>query len=177
MKVLRIFGLAVALLILGVFVWSLFLPSSYSVKRSILIKSSTENVYSQVVSFKKWERWSVWTKDQDSTIKSEYSVPDSGKGAFHKWTSQEMGKGTITMTETKYPFYVKLHLDMEHGKFVSDGKISFETQNEDVIVKWEETVELGWNPISKIFAYSMLDKMLGDDYEKSLARLKKVIEM
>jgi hypothetical protein len=177
MKILKTIGFIFALAFVGILLISFFLPSKYTVKRTITIKTSPEHAYTYVNHLSKWSRWTVWTKDYDSTLNSEFSLPDSGAGAFMKWTSNSMGKGNLKVTKNKFPELVEFDLDIENGKFVSKGKITLNNYNEDTVIEWSESGELGWNPIGRIYAYFMIDKALGADYESSLAKLKKIIEL
>lgn len=62
---------------------------------------------------------------------------------------------------------------MEQG--TAFGGFNFKKEGEATVVTWYMDSDMGWNPIGRIFGLFM-DGMLGPDFEKGLADIKKVSE-
>jgi len=93
MKVLKIIGIVIGSIIVLLVVVSLFLPSKATIERSVVIKAPVGTIFNQVNSLKTWEKWSPWYK-MDTTMKLEYSTPDTGVNAYYSWDSKEKHLGT-----------------------------------------------------------------------------------
>ena len=176
MRFLKIFLLGLIGLIVILFIISIFLPSSYYIERSIVIKAEPEDIFPYFDNLKKWPDWTVWNKTMDSTVVFNYEGPESGNGAISKWHSKNMGNGTITITNSRPVRELEYSLNMDEGKYKSVGKASFLIIKDGTKVSWSDNGELGFNPIARYFSYLFMDKYLGPDFEKGLANLKVLVE-
>jgi Polyketide cyclase / dehydrase and lipid transport len=154
-----------------------FMPGTTHVERSIDINAPAVKVFDNVNDLKKWNTWSPWSQ-LDPNAKWTYSEPNtSGQGAWYTWVSdnKNVGKGKMTIIESKQNEGVKYNLEFEGmGSSIAGFKLtpkdSLNTQ-----VTWTMDSDNGLNPISRWFGVFM-DKMLGSDFEKGLASLKKISE-
>ncbi len=175
MKVLKIIGIALLVLIVLIFAVSAFLPSKVKVERQISIKADRMLVYDQVNILKNWGNWSPWHRI-DSAIVLTFSGPESGKGAAFAWSSKhkQVGNGKLTTLSTTPSDTIKMEVDFgENGKMEAD--FIFVQSADSVIVTWEMDMDLGWNPIAKFFGLAM-DKIIGPDFERGLRDLKTLTE-
>ena len=100
MRILRIIGLILLVLIALYLVLCLVAPKKVDVTRSTTIDASQELVFSQVVDLKKWEDWSKWHQ-MDTTMKIIYGEETKGEGASYSWTGdpQKVGAGKMSIIE------------------------------------------------------------------------------
>lgn len=175
MKIIKKIGIALLIIIGLIVVVSLFLPSQLIVERSISINAPTEIVFEQINTLKNWNNWSPWYK-LDTAVVQTYFGGEKGKNAGYTWDSKnsDVGKGKLTIVESAPYDSIVTALDfMEQG--TAFGGFKFKKEGEATIVTWYMNCEMGMNPIGKIFGLFM-DGMLGPDFEKGLADLKKVSE-
>ena len=172
MRALKIVVLVVIGFSVLVFGVGSFLPKDFRVERSIQIDAPAEVVFDQVNTLRNWSAWSPWTA-RDPTIENRYSGPESGVGASVSWTSEGSGDGTQTITKSERPSRIETQLDFgEMGQPTADW--SFEPSGEGAKVTWGLSGRAN-GALGGYFA-SMMDGMLGPDYEDGLARLKQVVE-
>lgn len=175
MKILKIFGtilFIVTLLIVGI---GLILPAHWTVERSIVINAPSEKIYPYVANFKTgWKEWSAFDYE-DPSIVYTYSGPDEGAGAFRSWTSKKMGDGSQTIIRANPQTGIDFVLRMDQNKFTLKGKVILESDNSGTKVTWRDEGDSGSNPFMRIMG-ALMDKMMGETFEKSLATLKEKVE-
>jgi hypothetical protein len=173
MKILK--RIAIVLLILfGVYILvSLFLPSHVRVERSAIIKAPVPVVFDAVNNFHTWQKWSYWD-NIDPQMKSTYEGPESGVGAKHLWSSNDknVGTGNITIVAVKPNSEILTDLDFE-GMGTSHGGWLFHEVDGGTEVTTYMEMDMGF--FGRIMGL-MMDGMLGSDFEKTLAGLKKHCE-
>lgn len=173
MNVLKKIGIVVVALVILLWVISLFLPSKIQVERSVVIDAKPKTVFNQVNDLKNWEHWSPW-EQRDTTMESTFKGSKSGVGAIHEWTSQESGSGSQEIVESKPHELIRTELDFgEQGG--GKGYWKFEEQDGKTKVTWGMKTDMGSNPIGKYMGLFM-DSMIGGDFEKGLANIKKHCE-
>lgn len=174
MKTVRRILIIILAIVLVLILIGFILPKKVSIKRSLVIKGSQENIFEQVNIVKYWEKWSPWHKI-DSAMKIQYSGPESGNGAAYDWQSDngDVGNGRLEIISS-IPFDSILML-MDFG---ADGKSSlkftFTKADTGILVTWQMDSNLGNNPISRWFGVFM-DWMVGSDFEKGLKNISKVV--
>lgn len=145
------------------------------ISRQITINAPMERVHALVADLREWRQWSPW-EDLDPAMERTYSTPASGVGASYGWSgNKKAGKGQMTIT-TDRPNLVALQLRYEKP-FPADNKVEFQLTPVGAAtqVVWQVTAPT--NFIMRMFnVVKMLDKMMGSDFEKGLARLKSVAE-
>jgi len=172
MRVLKIGAIAVIALSLLVFGIGAFLSKDFRVVRSIEVDAPPEVVFDQVNSLEKWNAWSPWIA-RDPTIENTYSGPNEGVGASVSWTSEDSGSGSQTITLSERPSRIETQLDFgQMGRPKADW--TFEPTDSGTKVTWGMTGTAN-GALGGYFA-SMMDGMLGPEYEDGLERLKVVVE-
>lgn len=161
--------LFIALLIVtALCIYALFLPSDRTIERSLVIKAPASKIYTQVVDFKNWEKWSPWASG-DSTMKAEFSGADKGVGAEMSWTSENSGNGMMKILEVKENEMVKI--EYHHEK--EDTMISYwHFSNLGDSTKATKTMEmqgLGY-PLGRLAGY-FTSGMIENSYNDELKRL------
>jgi uncharacterized protein YndB with AHSA1/START domain len=179
-------GFAKFVLTLGVIVGVLAalieaLPAPYRVSRSATMEAPPSKVFEQVNDLHKWHAWTPWLK-HDPNAKVTIEEPSAGKGAIYKWSGDDhVGEGTMTLTESQPSERIKLKLDFVRpmpGK--ADAEFTFKADGDKTVVTWTITGE--HNFLGKAFGVVMsmkklsMDKMIGDNFEDGLAKMKAVVE-
>lgn len=175
MKAARKIILALVVVPVLVVLGSFFLPSSYRVERSLVMKAKPEVVFEQINRLKHWTEWTAWTVEKYPDMKISFAGPESGVDAVYSWTGKSSGNGTLKIIAAEPAKSVGYALDFENGKHVSTGALSIEPQTDGVLVRWHNTGELGANPVNRIFGL-LMDRMMGPDFEEGLRKLKQRVE-
>lgn len=166
--------LSLAALVLLVAVGSQFLPSHWSVSRSIVINAPPSRIIPLLSDLKNgWPQWSAFDND-DPTLAYSYPNPKPGVGSERAWQSKKMGSGVqkITRADAKGVAFV---LNMPDYKMSLDGEFAFEAEGKATKVTWTDRGVAGRSPLQRVMVQFM-DKMMGGTFEESLAKLKVVVE-
>jgi len=152
-------------------------PDAYHVERSTTVDAPAATVFAQIDDLSIWKEWSPWEK-KDPGMKRTYSATPSGVGATYAWEgNKEVGKGKMTITESKLGEKVVEKLEFLEP-FQSTATVSFALAAETPAatrVTW--AMDGKHNFISKAFSVvKPMDGMIGKDFEEGLANLKKVAE-
>lgn len=170
--------LVAAVIVLGALCGIIALqPSEFRVVRSASIAASPEKTFSAVNDFRRWESWSPWAK-LDPNMKLTFDGPSSGQGAIYMWAgNSDVGEGRMTILESKPAESIRIKLDfIKPFASTSDTEFTFKREGPGTRVDWIMTGQNDF--ISKAFCLFMggMDKMIGPDFEKGLAKLKAVAE-
>ncbi len=151
-------------------------PADYAVTRSTGINAPAPTVFAQVNDFHNWNAWSPWI-NLDPNSKNTFQGPDSGVGAVFAWSgNDEVGEGKMTIIESKPDEHIRIKLDFVRPfEDTCNVDFAFKTQADATTVTWTMSGHKGF--LSKAVCMFMdMDKMLGGDFEKGLASLKKAAE-
>ncbi len=151
-------------------------PSSMKVERSIEINAPADMIKSKITDLKFFhESWSPWT-EKDPGMKVTYTGENGKEGSTMAWEStvKEVGNGSMT--------YVHTHGDTVMQTLHFDGHQS-DAHIYHVVVASGTGSKVTWIMADEtpfVFRAMMLfmnmDKMIGPDFEKGLAKLKVAIE-
>lgn len=154
---------------------SFFLPSTYTVERSVQIDAPVPVVFEQVNDLYNWEDWSPWLK-LDPVMEISYSNPHFGENAFYKWRSDDkrLGNGRMTLTEVVPNERIVSFMDFEKWE---DGSATFTFKQEKsgTRVAWSMENKVGFNPLMKygaLFQNNALKKM----FDQGLENIKRIAE-
>jgi hypothetical protein len=162
----------VALVMLG-----FLLPDKTHIERAILVDAPQEEVFAIASDLNQQERWSPWL-EYDPAAKTE--VTGAGVGQKMRWTSKKLGNGSQEITALDPPSRIDTALEFEgHGRAMSAMTMSPEQNGTRVVWSFDcnmrEAVPLWMQPLSTYMGFFM-EGMLGKDYEKGLANLKREAE-
>lgn len=151
-------------------------PNSFRIQRSISVFAPPEKIFPLINDFHNWKLWAPQDRE-DSSMRREYSGPDSGVGAISDWDSAgSAGKGKMTITESEPSKHVLVQVDWEKPfatRNVNDFAIDY--AGNTTRVTW--TME-GKNlfPMKVMGLFVNMDKMMGRHFETGLASLKAAAE-
>lgn len=149
---------------------------TYTVERSATIAAPPQRVYEQIVDFHNWTNWSPW-EDVDPELKRTYSGAEAGTGAVYAWSgNRKAGQGRMEIVEAVEPSKVRIDLAFEKPwKAQSDTFFTIEPDGSGSRVVWSMTGKKTLMTRA-MGIFTSMDKMLGPDFEKGLARLKTTTE-
>lgn len=166
---------ALIVLVLGLFIFSFYLPSLVKVERSLLIKAPAEKIFPQVNALRNWPLWSPW-HGYDPQMKMVYNAKDTGAGAGYSWESRHrnVGRGSLIIVESRMNEYIASEMNfMQQG--MAKACFRFDAAAEGTRVTWCMEADMGQNPLRKLMG-KMMDKWVGGDFEKGLHNLKQLTE-
>ena len=176
MKVVKILlGILVTLAVLFV-IGGMVLPSERHVERSVVVKADQAKVFSLVNDFREFNKWSPWATYDPEGTRYEFSGPAAGVGSKMSWTSEHpnVGSGTQEIVDSQPNTMVKSKLTFEGFETPSYATFTLEPADDGTRLTWSFDANLD----SMIGRYMglMLEKWVGGDYERGLARLKELAE-
>ena len=153
------------------------MADQYVVERMETIAASPEDVFARVGNLENWDDFSPWA-ELDPDMKKTYAGEPGAVGSTYHWTgNRKVGEGNMTITDTTPNERVVLDLKfIKPFKSKSVTELDLSPSGEGTAVTWRMT---GANTfmvkVMSLFGKSM-DKMVGPDFEKGLAKLKAVAE-
>ena len=153
------------------------MADQYVVERMETIAASPEDVFARVGNLENWDDFSPWA-ELDPDMKKTYAGEPGAVGSTYHWTgNRKVGEGNMTITDTTPNERVVLDLKfIKPFKSESVTELDLSPSGDGTTVTWRMT---GANTfmvkVMSLFGKSM-DKMVGPDFEKGLAKLKAVTE-
>lgn len=143
---------------------------TYTVTREGDVPAETERVRAALVDFHEWRNWSPW-EDLDPELERTYDGPESGVGATYAWKgNRKAGEGRMEIVKDA-PDEVVVDL-----RFVKPFKS--ETTTTFTLQPTGDGTHVTWTLVGpKTFAtkvmglFTSMDKLVGKDFERGLARL------
>jgi len=152
----------------------LLCPATSHLERSTLIERPPAEVFATLDSFGRFNEWSPWF-EMDPTAKYTYSGPASGVGARMAWVGNSaVGSGSQEIMESVPDSRIVNALDFGGSQAKAAFKLAPHGNGTQVV--WSFDSEHGYNPINRLFGALLLERVVGNDYEKGLAKLKGVLE-
>ncbi len=149
--------------------------SAFEVVRQAHVAADPARVHDLINDFHKWQSWSPW-EDVDPALERDYSGSESGVGAHYSWSgNRKAGRGSMAITESN-PEHVAIDLHFDKP-FKADNKLDFELTPADggTHVTWRMTGR--HQGLTGIVGRLMnMDKLVGGDFEKGLAKLTSAAE-
>lgn len=171
-KVFRILGILLLVLVVAAGLLIAFAPQRYTLERSVTINAPQSAVFGPMAHFRQWPAWTAWA-EMDATQKYDFAGTDGTPGSIYHWTGDEVGEGRMTATT----------VDAGAMRYNLDFIKPFEAHN----TGWVRAVPEGsgtratmgmtmnsprpWNAVGWMFKGSV-----GDDFERSLTKLKEGVE-
>ena len=140
--------------------------------RGATIAAPQQQLHGLIDDFHRWRAWSPW-EDIDPELKREYSGAESGVGARYAWEgNRKAGKGNMEIVEST-PERVEVRLQFEKP-WKATNRVVF-----DLVPAGEGATDVTWRMLGTTTGFAALfskvipmDRMVGKDFEKGLARMK-----
>ncbi len=168
--------LVLAVLVVGICVLAAFQPSTFRIERSITVAATPAALFPKLNDLHQTHEWSPW-KEKDPKATYEFSGPTAGVGAAQSWSgNSEVGAGKQTIVESRPNELVRVKLEfLKPFEAVCESLYTLQPSGQQTVVTWTMTGENDF--IGKIFCLFMnQDKMVGGEFEKGLATLKRTSE-
>ncbi len=150
--------------------------SEFEVVRSTTIAAPRDRVHALIDDFRRWPEWSPW-EEIDPQMRREYAGAESGAGARYAWEgNRKAGKGNMEILDAP-PERVSLRLSFEKP-WKATNSVDFELEpsgDASTVVTWRMHGEN--RGVAGLFSRVVsMDRMVGGDMEKGLARMKQAAE-
>ncbi len=177
-KILKFILILVILLIVGLLIAALVMPNDITVTRSALITAPKEAVFEQMVKFKNWPHWSPFY-EMDTTATLMYSGEDGTEGSYYTWESKkdDVGSGKMAnkgVSGTKFDYHLDFYKPFESQ---ADGYFSASDSAGGTKATWSFSTHMPF-PMNalQVFPFMDMKKMLGESFDKGLAKMKAYVE-
>jgi hypothetical protein len=172
-KVLKIFGIGMALIIVLVVGVSFFLPNTYHIERTVSIDAPAAQIHRLTSDLQNgWPQWEPWHEVDDS-IQTSYGDVVAGVGAVQHWTSKD-GNGKLTITASDATSGIEYDMAFNVDQYVSKGKLRYTSTATGTAVTWEMDGDVS-GVIGKYFGY-LMDRTVGPMFQMGLDNLKVAVE-
>jgi Polyketide cyclase / dehydrase and lipid transport len=150
------------------------LPSHVTVARSVVINGPETAIFPHVDNLRHVAVWLPWAL-RDPNLAITYSGPQAGKGAKMAWRSKDraVGSGQIEIDGASPPDSVDL--DVDYDGLQGTSTVQIQPSGSGSKVTWDFGYETGSNLLRR-WKGLMLDRLVGTDYDRGLAKLKQVVE-
>ncbi|MBF6196064.1 SRPBCC family protein [Nocardia implantans] len=148
--------------------------AEFEVVRSAVITADPARVHGLINDFRKWVEWSPW-EDLDPQLQRSYSGAESGVGARYAWSgNRKAGAGSMEIVgsaDREIGVRLEFLKPMKATNMVTFTLDPVETGTE---VTWRMTGQQT-GLMSVIGRFIPMDKFVGRDFEKGLARMQEAV--
>lgn len=178
MKVLKIIGIVILVVIIIPLIAALFVPKDYGVEKEITIAKPKAEVFDYIKLLKNQDEFSKWAS-MDTAMKRTYTGTDGTVGFISAWKSEkkDVGSGEQEILAIKEGESIDFEVRFKEP-FESKGHtyMKVEPVNDSVtLVKWGFQGHINY-PANIALLLINFDKMLGEDFSTGLANLKTILE-
>ena len=152
------------------------MADSFVVERVQRVNAAPSAVFQKVVDLREWEQWSPWA-EMDPDMNTTYSGDPGTVGSGYTWKgNRKVGEGRMTITDVEAPN--KVVIDLEFLKpFKSQNVTELRVHPDGAGSEVTWTMTGPHTLMTKVMGiFKSMDKMVGPDFEKGLASLKRVAE-
>jgi uncharacterized protein YndB with AHSA1/START domain len=150
------------------------LPSEITVVRQAMINAPPEKVFAIVGGFKRFQEWSPWA-DLDPKTVYKFEGPVGGVGEKMSWSSNSPNVGSGSQVVTEYVPSSRVASDLDFGAMgKSRAYWDLEQTDGGTLATWGFKMKL--DGVLDRWTGLMMDRFIGPDYEKGLARVKALAE-
>lgn len=164
-----VIGIIVALLVIA-----LFLPSSYNIEKSTIIKKPVPEVMEKVADLHNYARWNPWQMMEPGskmTITGTAKIP----GHSYGWNGKKIGEGRLTLRSIDHKHvHFALEFIRPWKSEANDNWMFEEWGTGETKITWQNNGSLPY-PMARLMG-SVLNKSLNKQFEDGLKNLKKLCE-
>ena len=153
------------------------MAEQFVVERSETIAASPEAVFAKVGNLAGWDDWSPWA-EMDPNMDKTYSGEQGTVGSSYHWTgNRKVGEGRMTVTDVTPNEQITIDLEfVKPFKSQNVTKMLLTPAGDSTTVTWHMTGPHSFMTKVMGFFGKNMDKMVGPDFEKGLAKLKRITE-
>lgn len=169
-------ALVIAAVIAAVLIYAATRPDTFRIQRESRIDAPPDRIFGFLNDFRAWMAWSPW-EGLDPELKRTYSGAPAGVGSVYAWEgNKKVGAGRMEITAATPPSSLTIKLDFLRP-FEAHNVTHFTLTPSDgsTAVHWAMD---GRNTfMGKLMSVFMnMDRLVGTDFEKGLAKLKSAAE-
>lgn len=173
MKALKTIGIILLALVAIVLVLGLIAPKAYNVERSIVINAPRTAVFPYLQTFEKQRTWSPWM-ERDANMQTEIIGTDGTVGAINRWKSKVEGNGEQEIVAITPAERLETKIRFE-GMGESNASLSTTDADGGTKVTWQVDGKMPF-PFNVMGLFMNMNKMIGNDFDKGLTKLKTMLE-
>ncbi len=146
------------------------------IERSIIIDAPASVPFELVSNMRAWQQWSPF-EALDPQMEHTYSGPASGVGSATAWKgNKKAGEGAMIVTDAREYELVLIKLDFfKPFRATNTAEFIFKRQGDQTLVTWAMLGKKNFM-FKAVHMLMNMDKMLGNDFNRGLAKLKVVSE-
>jgi hypothetical protein len=164
--------LAILLLVVAFAGYVATRPGTFRITRTAVVAAPPSEVFPRLSDFRRWEAWSPWAK-LDPAMKVDYPGTQGQPGGGYHWVGNDkVGEGRMTLTSVEPDRALAIRLEfIKPWAQVNATTFDLAPEGAGTRVTWTMTGDLDF--VGKLFAVFMnMDRVIGADFEKGLARLR-----
>ncbi|WP_347069152.1 GyrI-like domain-containing protein [Flavobacterium sp. WV_118_3] len=173
MRVVKYIFLLLLLAAVALTVYIATQTGSFDVQRSKVIQATPVALFNYVDDYKNWDDWGPW-KEDDPTIRNNYSDKTQGAGASFSWTGKD-GTGKMETIKTIGTDSIQQKIYFDQSETPSDVYWVFTPVKGGTKVTWGMKGNMNF----MMKAFSILsggsDRMLGPMFEKGLENIDNIL--
>jgi hypothetical protein len=148
---------------------------TFHVERSVAIDAAPLAIFPHINDFRRWAAWSPY-EQMDPGLAKTYSGAESGKGAIYTWTGKKAGAGRMEIIQSDAATKVVVQLDFTKPMTTHNtAAFTLERRAGGTRVTW--SMDGPTTLMSKVMGlFLSMDKLVGGEFEKGLANLKRLAE-
>jgi effector-binding domain-containing protein len=176
-RAITIIVILLVMLLVGYLIAGFLGPQGFKMERSIEIKAPRAAIYRNISDYNNWMKWSPWA-GIDSACKYDYYGSQEQIGAGYKWKGNDKaGEGDMHTTDMIQNSSLSSKLTFLKP-WPGEAMATFRLEDDSsgmtkVIWGFSQSYSFGQRPM---MLFMNMEKMLGPDYERGLAKLKEVSE-
>jgi uncharacterized protein YndB with AHSA1/START domain len=151
-------------------------PDRFAITRSVRINAPASAIFPHIASMERFKQWSPW-QEMDPGMAQTLGGPAEGVGSWMEWSGNgKVGQGRMEVVNAEPSTRLAYKLDFLKPMQASNmAEFTLSERGGATDVTWTMT---GASPFtSKLFDVVMnMDKLVGRDFERGLARLKAISE-
>lgn len=153
------------------------MANQFAVERTETIDASPQEIFPQIGNLQGWDNWSPWG-EMDPNMNKTYSGEPGTVGSSYHWTgNRKVGEGRMTLTDVRPDEKVEIDLNfIKPFKSRNVTEIFLTPEGDGTMVTWRMTGPHTFMTKVMGFIGRSMDKMVGPDFEKGLAKLKQITE-
>ena len=150
------------------------LPSEVAMQRQTVINAPPEKVFALVGGYKRFNEWSPWAELDPKAVYT-FEGPESGVGAKMSWASNDPNVGAGSQTITEHVPNSRVAVDLDFGAMgKSQSYWDLKPEGTGTSATWGFKMKLD-GMMDRWFGL-LMERFIGPDYEKGLARVKALAE-
>ncbi|MFI9510625.1 SRPBCC family protein [Nocardia sp. NPDC052566] len=149
--------------------------AEFEVVRQAVVSAEPSRIHGLIDDFHEWPAWSPW-EDIDPKMQRSYGGAESGVGAEYAWIgNRKAGSGSMTIVSS-VERQIGIRLEFEKP-WAATNQVTFELNPVEggTQVVWRMTGQ-HQGVMGLLSRVIPMDRMVGKDFEKGLARLKATAE-